>query len=212
MIKFPESCEYGRIIAKDKFATLGVISGKLRTEFNVGVERVIASHKLAATTLNIAAGRDFPEIMVLRVILKQQDFNIKILDAMDKSIRAAFVLFVIEYDGKERVSIAFKDKNGDNITLAKRWTTDWLDNVKLNLSGRTIDAVYENLIAQVSNGAVADTASAIDKTLKEKVENAINTDKIKKQIERLRAKMRVEPQFKKQLEIKAQIKKLKERL
>lgn len=206
-MNFPKSTELPqKFIAKEKFYSHGDFSAKLKALMASDIAKITACNKFSAGTLNIPAGRDFPEIMVLRVVLKKRKYSPKLLDAMDKSIRAAFVLFVLEFGGQFSASIAYKEKNGDNITLTKRWNTGWGDDLDLELEGRTVDAVYEGFIRQISGGMVNGSA---DKSLKEKIANAIDFEKMEKQIMRLEAKMRNEPQLKKKLEIKSQIKNLR---
>lgn len=209
MITFPKSTEYGKMLPKTKLFEQAEISGKIRQALTDDVIKITITNKLAATTLNIDAGKTFPEIMVLKIALKKRAFNERILNAIDKSIRAAFVLFVLEFGDEQKLSIAYKDKTNDKITLAKRWTTGWVSDFELALDGRGIDAVYEGFIRQISDGKLLKSA---DKSLKEKVATAISSEKIERQIERLKTKMKNEPQLKKKLEIKSQIKKLKEQL
>ncbi len=207
---FPKSTVIpNKFIAKEKFYGHGDFTAKTKTSMTNDVAKVMVSNQLSAKTLNITVGKVFPEIMVLRVVLKNKAFDLKVLDIMDKSIRAAFVLFVLEYEDQLCASIAYKDKNGDNITISKRWTSNWSKELDLSVEGRTVDAVYENLIQQVSGGQLKASA---DKTLKEKVVDTIMSEKIQRQIDQLEQKMNNEPQLKKKLELKAQIKQLKEQL
>lgn len=207
---FPKSTELPpKFIAKEKFCVNGDFSPKLKAAMTTDIAKITATHKFSSTTLNIPSGKVFPEIMVLHVALKKKKYDPKLLDAMDKSIRAAFVLFILEFEGKTAASIAFKDKNGDNITITKRFATDWGKDLSLEIDGRSIDGVYEGLIRQISDGKlIRDT----DKNLKEKVVAVISSEKVERQIAGLELKMKNEPQLKKKLEIKGQIKKLKEQL
>lgn len=205
---FPKSTELSnKFIAKEKFYGNGDFNTKQKSLMAASISKIMASHKFSTDTLNISAGKIFPEIMVLRVVLRSKKYDPKLLDAMDKSIRAAFVLFILEYEEKTFASIAFKDKNGDNITIAKRWTTGWAKDLNLEIDGRSIDAVYEHLISQISDGKLIRDA---EKNLKEKVIAVITSEKTQKQIAGLELKMKNELQLKKKLEIKVEIKKLKE--
>ncbi|MDR2527333.1 MAG: DUF4391 domain-containing protein, partial [Rickettsiales bacterium] len=74
------------------------------------------------------------------------------------------------------------------------------------LEGRGVDAIYEGFIRQISDGKLENTS---DKTLKERVHDLECLDKIERQIERLECKIKNEPQIKRKIEIKEQIKNLK---
>lgn len=207
---FPKSTELpNRFIAKEKFYANGDFNGKLKEAMTSDIAKITAINKLSSSTLNIKSGEIFPEIMVLKVVLKNKAFNIQLLDAMDKSIRAAYVLFILEFDNKYCASIAYKEKGKDSLNIVKRWTGPWVDELFFDLSGGTIDLVYENLLKQISGGKIEENA---EKGLKEKVSRSIEQEKIAKKIEQLENKMNNEPQLKKKLEIKSMIKSLKEEL
>ena len=207
---FPKSTELPqKFIAKEKFYGFGDFTAKLKAAMTNDIAKITASNKFSEGTLNIPAGKTFPEIMLIRVALKNKKYEPKLLDAMDKSIRAAFVLFILEFEGNLSASIAFKDKTADNITLSKRWTTGWGKDLDLEIDGRTIDAVYEGFIRQISGGKLVKSS---DTSLKEKVAGVISSEKTERQVEQLETKMKNETQLKKKLEIKAEIKKLKEQL
>ena len=205
---FPKSTELpNKFIAKEKFYKYGEFSAFLKTAMTNDVAKIMATNQFSARSLNVKEGSIFPEIMVLRVVLKRRVCNTQLLDLMDKSIRAAYVLFVLEFDGKYCLSIAYKDKNKDNISIVKRWTSNWQKEISLDIEGGSIDAIYESLIKQISGGKIEENA---EKGLKEKVSRSIEQEKIAKKIEQLENKMNNEPQLKKKLEIKSMIKALKE--
>jgi hypothetical protein len=207
---FPKSTELPqKFIAKEKFYGFSDFTAKLKAVMTNDIAKITASNKFSAGTLNIPAGKTFPEVMVIRIALKNKKYEPKLLDAMDKSIRAAFVLFILEFEGNLSASIAFKDKNGDNISLSKRWTTGWVKDLDLEIDGCSIDAVYESFIRQISSGKLVKSS---DTSLKEKVVGVISYEKTERQVGRLETKMKNEMQLKKKLEIKAKIKKLKEQI
>ena len=108
------------------------LSKEISLEANFGevyniedVEKITISHRLARDTLNVDAGTEFPEILVLNIKLRQSKVNEKLLDALDKSIRSGYVLFMLEYNEKECASISHKTVNAKECcTIDKRWTTD----------------------------------------------------------------------------------------
>jgi hypothetical protein len=208
MIEFPKSTKYERVIAKEKFYSHSSISGRLKDSFVSDIQKIILANKIASTTLNIDKGKFFEEIIVIRIILKQRSFNEKILDIIDKSI-LQYVLFLIEFEGDKMASISYKGKANGKIVLSARFNTNWIRNLPLSLIGNKVDSIYENFLSQVSSGKVK-TNSTQD--LRERVEEAKDKEKIERQIERLKSQMRKELQFNRQIELNAEIKKLKELL
>ena len=76
-----------------------------------------------------------------------------------------------------------------------------------HLEGLTIDAVYENLIRQIAGDRLI---SGKNTTLKESVERQKQREQIEKKIAALEAKMKKEKQLNRKMELKAEIKKLKQ--
>ena len=77
----------------------------------------------------------------------------------------------------------------------------------MHLEGLTIDAVYENFIRQIAGGQLTRSENT---TLKESVEQQKQREQIEKQIAALETKMKKEKQLNRKMELKAEIKKLKQ--
>lgn len=207
---FPKSTELpNKFIAKEKFYSNGDFTSKLKEAMTSDVARISAINQFSSSTLNIKVGENFPEIIVLKITLKNKRVDAKLLDAMDRSIRAAYILFILEYGDEYCASIGYKEKSKDSLNIIKRWNTSWVPELNFSLDGNSIDAIYENLIRQISDGQLIVTP---EKDLKGKVAETLEQEKIAKKIEQLENKMNNEPQLKKKLEIKAVIKSLKEQL
>lgn len=85
--------------------------------------------------------------------------------------------------------------------------TDWLteDQLPLKPEGLTIDAVYENFVYQIAG----DTLQAGEnETLQDAVEREEKIRNLKKQIEKLQAKIRKEKQLNVQMRLNAELRKL----
>ena len=137
-MNWPKPTEIGKFLAKERFYSHDAVSGTLKQALVEEVEKITISHRLARDTLNVDAGTEFPEILVLNIKLRQSKVNEKLLDALDKSIRSGYVLFMLEYNEKECASISHKTVNAkESCTIDKRWTTDWTDKVDLELRGTT---------------------------------------------------------------------------
>lgn len=210
---FPKSTIIAeKFIAKDKFYSHGDFTTKLKKSMVDDVARIVVVNQFSQKTLNVEQGKVFPEIIVIKLLLKNKDFNKDILDIMDKSIRASYVLFMLEYDNSISFSIAFKDRNVDKISITKRWTSPFAIEYSLNIEGVSIDLIYESLIEQIATLSGNNFVKRRDKNLKEEVNITISNEKLERKIAQLENKMRNEKQFKKQIEIKAEIKQLKEEL
>ena len=153
MIEFPKSTFVGKFLAKEQLYKRDVVDGTLKQALVDDVAKITIEYNLSSRTLNVEPGTIFPEITVLKLVLKHKEFKEKLLNAIDKSILSSYVLFILEFEGEQLLSIAFKDKT-TAITVSKRWNTEWSDDHTLNINGSTIDQIYRGFIEQISNGLV----------------------------------------------------------
>ena len=77
------------------------------------------------------------------------------------------------------------------------------------LINEDLDAVYNNFIEQIAEGRIE---VAEEQTMKEAVEKSVANEKLQRKITQLESKIKKEPQFNRQLELKKELKILKEQL
>ena len=68
-MNWPKSTEIGKFLAKERFYSHDAVSGALKQALVEDVEKITISHRLARDTLNVDAGTEFPEILVLNIKL-----------------------------------------------------------------------------------------------------------------------------------------------
>lgn len=204
-MNWPKTTVIGRVLSKEKIYAQGNLTGALRRALVDDVEKITIVHRLARETLNVDVGTEFPEILVLNIKLKQKKINENLLNALDKSIRAGYVLFVLENSGQQCASISHKTINtkGDS-AIDRRWTCNWTDDIELELRGTTVDALYRALIEQISDGRI----NAAGGVLRDAVNRDVERLRLEKQIEKLEQKLRNTAQLNKKFEIKDQIRKI----
>ena len=97
------------------------------------------------------------------------------------------------------------------INIHKIFHSDWVreDEDLLNLSGINLDNMYENILSSISNNELD---KFLGDTLKERVLNSIEFEKIQKQVNNLSKKVKKEKQFNRQGELNAELKKLKNKV
>mgnify|MGYP002237556039 CR=1 FL=1 len=78
----------------------------------------------------------------------------------------------------------------------------------LKAEGLSLDAVYESFVRQLA-GADLEQAEGVQETLQGSVQRSEQKAKLQKQIEALQAKIRKEKQLNKQMEMNAELKKLR---
>lgn len=210
MLGFPVSTEFNKRIPKQKFYDNLDVSPTLRRVFVDQIRLVYWRNKLAASTLNIAAGEVVSEVEVFEVRLNEPKLDEAVLKQIDKEI-PYHILFILTCDGKAQAWIGYKEAaaSGSNAFKVNRYYhTDWMpeDELQLRIDGLNMDTVYESLVRQIAGDKLL---SETGESLKESVERDEKKKQLEKQIAALEGKMRSEKQLNRQMEINAELKRIK---
>ena len=213
MLGLPKSTEFNKRIPKQKFYENLSVTPAMKTAFTEQIKIIYWRNKLAATTLNLAPGRIVTEIEVFEIRLTSPDLDEDILRLIDREI-PYHILFLLEYDGKYQAAMGYKEAASSGkaaFKVERYYRTEWLteEELSLHLEGLTIDAVYENFIRQIAGDRLVGNKNT---TLKESVEQQKQREQIEKQIAALETKMKKEKQLNRKMELKAEIKKLRQAL
>ena len=110
--------------------------------------------------------------------------------------------------------IGFKEESAGNAAFKVNcyYSTDWqeADSLALTADGLTVDAVYENFIRQIAGDAL--TTVTPGESIKETVNRDEKRQALQKQIAQLQTKIREEKQLNRQMQMNAELKKLKKEL
>ena len=211
MLGLPKSTEFNKRIPKQKFYENLSVTSAMKTAFTEQIKSIYWRNKLAATTLNLAPGKLVTEIEVFEIRLTSPDLDEDILRLIDREI-PYHILFLLEYDRKYQAAMGYKEASSSGkaaFKVERYYRTEWLteEELSLHLEGLTIDAVYENFIRQIAGGELTGSENT---TLKESVEQQKQREQIEKQISALEAKIKKEKQLNRKIELKTEIKKLRE--
>lgn len=213
MLGLPKSTEFNKRIPKQKFYDNISVTPTLKRIFIDQIKVIYWRNKIAATTMNLAAGETVTEVEVFEVRLAVPQLDVSVLRQIDKEI-PYHIVFLLEYDGKYQAWTAYKEKAGSGNNAFKVGTyyhTDWLQEseMPLKIDGLNIDKVYENFVRQIAGEALQ---TEKNESLKESVERDDKKQQLEKQIAALRVKVRKEKQLNKQMKLNAELKKLKKEL
>lgn len=211
MLWLPKSTEFNKRLPKQKFYENLTITPALKKNFVDDIRMIYWCNKIAASTMNLAAGQTVTEIEVFEIQLTTQTVNEAILRQIDREI-PYHILFLLECGGKYQAWIGYKEATtGNNAFKVNRYYhTDWMtqDELPLKAEGLSLDAVYENFVRQLA-GTELEQTEGVQKTLQEAVQRSEQKAKLQKQIESLQVKIRKEKQLNKQMEMNTELKKLK---
>ena len=211
MLQFPQSTQFGRRIPKQKFYEHLDVSAEVKKLFADQVKLIYWQNKLSPEAMNIAAGELVSEIEVFQIKLTGQELSPKVLQIMDKQIPYHLLYILERPDGMMRLWVDYKEaaQSGDNAFLVRQsYSTPWQKPEMLNLSfsALNMDALYESMVRQIAGDAL--TAPAEGQTLKEMVAQAQEKEKLQRQIDQLKAKMKKEKQLARQMELRREIQRL----
>ena len=210
MLGLPQSTEFNKRIPKQKFYEHITVSPALKKSFVDQIRMIYWRNKVAATTVNLAPGTIVDEVEVFEIKLNSASLDEAVLRQIDREI-SYHIIFLLEYEGKLQAWTAYKEKTPTAnavFKVGKYYHTEWMTEAELpiRIDGLNLDAVYENFVRQIAGDALkADSGES----LKASVERDEKKKQLEKQIAVLENKMRREKQLNRQMEMNAELKKLR---
>ena len=210
MLNLPVSTEFNKRIPKQKFYENLEISPALKRIFVEQIRVIWWRNKIAASTMNLAAGETVTELEVFEIQLNQPSLDESVLRQIDAEI-PYHILFLLSFDGKMQAWIGYKEAAQSGTRAFKvsgYYHTEWLPESKLSLrlEGLSVDAVYENFVRQIA-GETLQTQSG--DTLQASVERTKQRTDLEKRIATLQNKIRKEKQLNRQMELNTEVKRLR---
>lgn len=214
MLGLPKTTEFNKRIPKQKFYENMDISPALKKVFVEQVKTIYWKNKIASTTTNLAVGNEVTELEVFEIRLHTKIIDDALLRQIDRQI-PYHILFLLEYQGNYQVWIGYKEAALSGTKAFKvngYYHTDWcdLEHLPLKMEGFNVDEVYENFVRQVAGDKLKTDTN--DESLKEAVARDEQKQALQKKIASLQAKIRKEKQLNKQMQLNAELKKLKREL
>lgn len=213
MLSLPKSTEFNKRIPKQKFYENLSVTPAMKRVFIDQIKVIYWRNKIAATTMNLAAGDTVTEVEVFEIKLASPQLDISVLRQIDKEI-PYHIIFLLECDGKYQAWTAYKETaaSGSNaFKVGNYYHTEWMSEAELPLKvdGLNIDKLYENFVRQIAGNALKTDSG---ESLKESVERDARKQLLEKQIFALQVKVRKEKQLNKQVQLNTELKALKKEL
>ena len=213
MLALPKSTEFNKRIPKQKFYDNLNVSPALKRSFIDQIKVIYWANKIAASTVNLAEGKDVTEIEVFEVKLNIPTLDEAVLKQIDREI-PYHILFILEYENQFQAWIGYKEAAGSGTAafkVNKYYHTEWMleDELPIKLEGLNIQTVYENFVRQIAGEALQ---SSQTESLKKSVERDEQAEGLRKQIEKLQTKIRKEKQLNRQMQMNTELKDLTKRL
>lgn len=213
MLGLPERTEFNKRIPKQKFYENMDVSPSLKRVFVEQIRIIYWRNKLAATTMNIAAGEEVTEIEVFEVRVQEPQFDEAVLRQIDREI-PYHILFLLTYEGKEQAWIGYKEaaaSGSNSFKVSRYYHTEWMpeNSLQFSIDGLNLDAVYAGLVRQIAGDSLSSTQG---ETLQESVARDEAKQELLKKIASLEMKIRKEKQLNRKMELKAELKKIRKKM
>lgn len=211
MIQLPETTYYGKRMPKEKFYSHLEVSATVKRSFVDDVDCFVWFNKLSASTLNVKAGDKVKEIALFEVHLKREEYNPSLFEFIDRNV-PVYVVYLLRFKGNVQLLASYKEPSGNKsgtFRIVETFVSDWMPegDIELCVNGLNLDSIYENFVRQIAGNKLK---SAPSENLVVDIEAEQRRAKIERQIAQLEAKRRKEKQFNRQMELSAEIKRLKD--
>ena len=203
MLDFPAKTLFGKVIPKAKFYEKLAVSSVVKRAFVNDIAQIVWRNKFSPETLNVQPGNRVGELEVIEIELKRGELNEAVLKAIDRGIPYQ-LLFLLKRGEEFQACMGYKEN--ESSAVKEYYRTEWLtpDELPLQISGLTLDEVCDNFIRQIHGDLPTENPG----DLKTDLADAREREKLQKRIAQLENKLLHEKQFKKQMEIRAEIKRL----
>ena len=191
MLGLPSTTEVGRRLPKEAFYRNLRLDARTRDEFVHLIERITIANSIKPMTANLADGERVHEIMLLSLELKGDEQPVRAIEAIARA-NSHMLVFYTEPGGTVYVL-----RGGLHASNA-------VD--RLVLAGKTLDAVWDSICAQVIFGDTDGT------NIDARIERARQKADLEAEIKKLDSACRAAKQINRKNELFAQIKEKKREL
>ena len=199
MYGLPQRTEINKPLHKTKVFEKFDLTASQRDSFDADISRMFITHVVAESTIpTIKAGNEIADFYIIEVTLKRREYTPKNIELLAKFIPRK-ILFVLHFEEKAQLAIHHMK------LICSAWQQR--DMLNVPLAGLDLDAVWENIVATIGSITVQE-----GNTLTEQIKSDEQKTKLQKQIQLLQQKLNKEKQYNKQIEINAEIKRLKKQL
>ena len=212
LLKYPETCIYGKTIPKTTFYKFLEVSPAMKRHFQDDVVSITWLYKISPDTLQVRKTETVKEIEIFLADLKIRDCDTNLFTFIDKNINK-HIVFILRYGEQYRLLINFKewaDAAHTRFNITQTFLSDWLTTAQLTLSvqGNELPAIYEGFVRQIAGKRLNDSTD----TLQQAVLSFQEQQAIEKRLAQLQQLIIKETQPHRKFELHQQIVELQRKL
>lgn len=199
MLNLPEATQLQKPLPKTQIYKKFQFTSVQQKKFDEDISRIDIVNEVSTRTIpSIQKGEKASCFYVLRVTLKNKDYNVKNIEKISKLISQNLIL-ALQYEEEVQLTVFCE----------KLFITEWISEQKacIHLRGFNFDELWENIIKEIEGGEWNK-----DLSLKENIQIKERKEKLQKEITKLENLARKEVQPKKKFELVSQKRKFEEEL
>ena len=202
MIDFPEATRVHRRMPKEAFYKRLPLTTAMKDKFVSDVDRIFVENSLTAENLNLSQESEVKEILLLSIILKKQEFDGKVVEAIARQ-NPHNLVFLLSYEDMRQLALYH----------GKLYRSPWVPETELTLAakGFSLEEIWNGFIEQIALYEEW-TESAENMTIDERLALQEKIVKLEKQIEKTEAAAWKETQPKKRFDLYSRFQKYKHEL
>lgn len=202
MIDFPMACLLHQRFSKDAFYKNIQLSPGLKASFVTDIDKIYVEYGLSDSVLNLSVTSKIEEILFLQIILREKEFNLKLIETIARQNPHKLV-FLLCYEDLMRIAI----------WQGKLYLSEWqtVEKTDLMLHGSSLDEIWDGFIEQIAlteEQPGAQTGLSVEDRLKRQE----RIRKLEQSIEKTEAAAWKEKQPHKRFELHQRVQKLKQEL
>ena len=199
MIDLPSSTHIHKRMPKEAFYKRLPLTNALKDKFVSDVESIFIENSLTMDSLRLTKESEVKEILVIAVMLKKQEFDGKVIEAIARQNPHKLV-FLLIYEDERQLAVYH----------GKLYRTPWLPEteIKLAANGYSLEEIWGGFIEQVA--LYEERAESVEgMTIDERLTLQERIVKLEKLIEKTEASAWKEQQPKKRFELYTKVQKYK---
>lgn len=202
MIDFPMACLLHQRFSKDAFYKNMQLSPGVKASFVTDIDKIYVEYGLSDSVLNLAVTSKIEEILFLQLILRNKEFNRKLIETIARQNPHKLV-FLLCYEDLMRIAI----------WQGKLYLSEWqtVEKTDLALEGASLDEIWDSFVEQIALTEELPGARP-GLSVEDRLKRQERIRKLEQNIEKTEAAAWKEKQPHKRFELHQRVQKLKQEL
>lgn len=203
MIEFPSLTVVEKRLPKEAFYANLSLANSIKEKFVSDIDKIWVQNSLTAKILHLDSSAEIKEILVLRLAMKKQDCEPKILETIARQNKHQLI-FLLQYEAMGMLAVYYH----------KLYQSPWcpIVNLHLEIRGFTLDEIWTHFLEQIALQHESRNSETDTLSIDERLQRQETIQKLEKQIRTLEKAARHEQQPKKRFTLYTKLQQVKKAL